>query len=309
MVAKKQQIAVIGAGLMGHGIALTLAKAGQYVAITDPLEEARASVSGRIRQSMKAMGDDEPAIARALKMIEVFNTTPGAVHQADVVFEAAPERLALKQKIFAEIEAHAPDNCILASNTSVMPITQIMSKLRLKNRAIGTHWWNPPHMIPLVEVVKTEWTDPKVAQDTFDLLADAGKTPVMVEKDVPGFIGNRLQHALWREAVSLVENGICKAGDVDTVVKSCFGRRLAVLGPLENADLVGTDLTLDIHENVLHDLESRKGPSPYLEKLVAEGRLGMKPGEGFRKWTAEEAEAVRARVADHLIKLGTILED
>lgn len=309
MVAKKQQIAVIGAGLMGHGIALTLAKAGQYVTITDPFQEARATVSDRIRHSMSAMGDDEATIADALKMIEILDTTAEAVRGADVVFEAAPEKLALKQKIFAEIEAHAPDTCILASNTSVMPITQIMSKLRLKNRAVGTHWWNPPHLIPLVEVVKTEWTDPKVAQDMFDLLADAGKTPVMVEKDVPGFIGNRLQHALWREAVSLVENGICEAEDVDTVVKSCFGRRLAVLGPLENADLVGTDLTLDIHENVLHDLESRQGPSPYLEKLVAEGRLGMKSGQGFRKWTDEEADAVRAKVASHLRKLETILEN
>ncbi|MEP3631954.1 MAG: 3-hydroxyacyl-CoA dehydrogenase NAD-binding domain-containing protein [Shimia thalassica] len=309
MVAKKQQIAVIGAGLMGHGIALTLAKAGQYVTITDPFQEARATVSDRIRHSMSAMGDDATTIADALKMIEILDTTAEAVRGADVVFEAAPEKLALKQKIFAEIEAHAPDTCILASNTSVMPITQIMSKLRLKNRAVGTHWWNPPHLIPLVEVVKTEWTDPKVAQDMFDLLADAGKTPVMVEKDVPGFIGNRLQHALWREAVSLVENGICEAEDVDTVVKSCFGRRLAVLGPLENADLVGTDLTLDIHENVLHDLESRQGPSPYLEKLVAEGRLGMKSGQGFRKWTDDEADAVRAKVASHLRKLETILEN
>ncbi|MDP2579942.1 3-hydroxyacyl-CoA dehydrogenase NAD-binding domain-containing protein [Shimia thalassica] len=309
MVAKQQQIAVIGAGLMGHGIALTLAKAGQYVTITDPFQEARATVSDRIRHSMSAMGDDDATIAGALKMIEILDTTAEAVRGADVVFEAAPEKLALKQKIFAEIEAHAPDTCILASNTSVMPITQIMSKLRLKNRAVGTHWWNPPHLIPLVEVVKTEWTDPKVAQDMFDLLADAGKTPVMVEKDVPGFIGNRLQHALWREAVSLVENGICEAEDVDTVVKSCFGRRLAVLGPLENADLVGTDLTLDIHENVLHDLESRQGPSPYLEKLVAEGRLGMKSGQGFRKWTDEEADAVRAKVTSHLRKLETILEN
>lgn len=309
MVAKKQQIAVIGAGLMGHGIALTLAKAGQYVAVTDPFEGARASVAGRIRQSMEAMGDKEDVIAKALKMIEVFNTTEGAVRQADVVFEAAPEKLALKQSIFAEIEAHAPEHCILASNTSVMPITQIMSNLRLKNRAVGTHWWNPPHMIPLVEVVKTEWTDPLVAQAMFDLLADAGKTPVMVEKDVPGFIGNRLQHALWREAASLVENGICDAEAVDTVVKSSFGRRLAVLGPLENADLVGTDLTLDIHENVLHDIENRQGPSPYLEQLVEDGRLGMKSGEGFRSWTEQEADDVRQRVARHLTRMDGILID
>ncbi|MEM9435194.1 MAG: 3-hydroxyacyl-CoA dehydrogenase family protein [Pseudomonadota bacterium] len=307
MVAKNQQMAVIGAGLMGHGIALTLARAGQYVAITDPTLDARVSVSERMRKSMKAMGDDDVKISKALKKIEIFGSTADAVRNADVVFEAAPEKMALKQRLFAEIEEHAPEHCILASNTSVMPITEIMSGLRLKDRALGTHWWNPPHMIPLVEVIKTKWTDPGLAQTMFDLLTDAGKTPVMVEKDVPGFIGNRLQHALWREAVSLVENGICDAEAVDTVIKSSFGRRLAVLGPLENADLVGTDLTLDIHENVLHDIEARRGPSPYLEQLVKEGRLGMKSGEGFKPWTEAEAEAVRARVTNHLTQLETIL--
>jgi 3-hydroxybutyryl-CoA dehydrogenase len=190
-----------------------------------------------------------------------------------------------------------------------MPITKIMALLRLKNRARGTHWWNPPHMIPLVEVVSTEWTDDAAAEDMMALLTDAGKTPVRVKKDIPGFIGNRLQHALWREAISLVENGVCDAEAVDTVIKSSFGRRLAVLGPLENADLVGTDLTLDIHENVLFDLESRQGPSPYLQKLVEQGRLGMKSGEGFRTWTAEEAQKVRARVARHLTRLDEFLSD
>lgn len=309
MVAKKQQIAVIGAGLMGHGIALTFARAGQYVAITDPFPEARASVAGRIQDSMKMLGHSEPEIAKALKMIEVFDSTAGAVCKADMVFEAAPEKMDLKRKIFAEIEAHAPDTCIFASNTSVMPISEIMANLRLKNRAVGTHWWNPPHMIPLVEVVKTEWTDAEVANTMMAILADAGKTPVLVEKDVPGFIGNRLQHALWREAVSLVENGVCDAESVDTVIKASFGRRLAVLGPLENADLVGTDLTLDIHENVLFDLETRKGPSPYLETLVAEGRLGMKTGQGFRTWKDGEPDAVRARVARHLTKLEGIMSE
>lgn len=301
-------IAVIGAGLMGHGIALTFARAGHRVSITDPVPEARETVTDRMAQSMAAMGDDAPSIATALKLITIAETTADAVKTATVVFEAAPEKMALKQKIFAEIEAHAPETCILASNTSVMPITEIMSGLRLQNRALGTHWWNPPHMIPLVEVIRTKWTDPDVAQTMFNLLEGAGKTPVMVAKDVPGFIGNRLQHALWREAISLVENGICDAEAVDTVIKSSFGRRLAVLGPLENADLVGTDLTLDIHENVLHDIEARQGPSPYLQQLVAEKRLGMKTGEGFRKWTEAEADAVRARVASHLQKLEKILE-
>lgn len=309
MQTNAKNIAVIGAGLMGHGIALTMARAGHIVTITDPFADARASVVDRMAASMKAKGDSADSIAKALKRIEVCEKTEIAVRKADVVFEAAPEKMDLKRSIFAEVEAHAPDHCILASNTSVMPITEIMANLRLKNRAIGTHWWNPAHMIPLVEVIKTEWTTPDVAKTTFDFLHDAGKTPVMVEKDVPGFIGNRLQHALWREAISLVENGICDAEAVDTVVKSSFGRRLAVLGPLENADLVGTDLTLDIHDNVLHDIEARQGPSPYLQNLVSEEKLGMKSGEGFRKWTQPEAEDVRARVARHLNRLEGILID
>ena len=132
------------------------------------------------------------------------------------------------------------------------------------------------------------------------LLRSVGKTPVHVKKDVPGFVGNRLQHALWREAMALVQEGICDAETVDTVVKASFGRRLAVLGPLENADLVGTDLTLDIHENVLPHIDRTPGPLPYLKALVAEGRLGMKTGQGFRSWTAQEQQELRARVLKHL---------
>ncbi len=306
---KNCQTAVIGAGLMGHGIALTLARAGQYVRITDPVEEARATVSSRIAHSLRTLGEPEDSIPKILKKIEILGSTAAAVKNADFVFEAAPEKLELKQRIFAEIEDHAPEYCILASNTSVMPITKIMSELRIKSRGLGTHWWNPPHLIPLVEVVSTKWTDDAAADQMMDLLDDAGKTPVRVMKDVPGFIGNRLQHALWREAISLVENDICDAKAVDTVIKSSFGRRLAVLGPLENADLVGTDLTLDIHENVLFDLEARNSPSPYLEKLVAEGRLGMKTGTGFRDWTEDKADELRNRVARHLQSLDEILLD
>ncbi len=301
--------AVIGAGLMGHGIALTIARAGFNVTITDPVKETLAAVSARIRDSLVSLGVDDGEIAKILTKIRLCDTIEEAVEIAAAVIEAAPEKLPLKQAIFVEIEAHAPESAILASNTSVIPITKIMQGLKRRERALGTHWWNPPHMIPLVEVIKTEWTDDDTALAMKTLLILIGKTPVMVEKDVPGFIGNRLQHALWREAISLVENGICDAEAVDTVIKSSFGRRLAVLGPLENADLVGTDLTLDIHENVLFDLESRKGPSPYLKQLVADERLGMKSGQGFRAWTEQEAKAVRDRVGRYLTRLDDILQD
>ncbi len=307
MTAPKR-IAVLGAGLMGHGIALVMARVGHAVTVTDPSAEARAGLHARIAHSMTLIGH-ESEIAGVAARVTVCATMAEAVSSAEVVFEAAPEKMALKQAIFAEVEAHAPRTAILASNTSVMPITEIMGGLTHRDRGLGTHWWNPPHMIPLVEVIRTEWTGDEAVATMMDLLAGAGKTPVKVEKDVPGFIGNRLQHALWREAVSLVERGICDAESVDTVVKSCFGRRLSVLGPLENADLVGTDLTLDIHETVLADLENRAGPSPYLETLVAEGKLGMKTGQGFRTWTPEQADAVRARVVTHLRRLEAILAD
>ena len=189
---------------------------------------------------------------------------------------------------------------ILASNTSVIPITSIMEGLSDRSRALGTHWWNPPYLVPLVEVIGTQWTSQAAIDLTLALHRAAGKMPVHVKKDVPGFVGNRLQHALWREAIALVEHGICDAQTVDTVIKASFGRRLAVLGPLENADLVGTDLTLAIHRTVLPDIDHRPGPSPYLEALVANGKLGFKSGEGFRKWNAAEQAELRRKVLEHL---------
>ena len=144
------------------------------------------------------------------------------MRDADYVVEAVLEDLPLKQKLFAEIEKHVRPDTILASNTSVIPITDIMQGLQRRNRALGTHWWNPPFLVPLVEVIETQWTDADVIAFTMKLHADAGKKPAHVKKDVPGFIGNRQQHALWREAISLVENGICDAETVDAVIKSAF---------------------------------------------------------------------------------------
>lgn len=304
-----KNIGVIGAGLMGHGIALIMARAGHTVCITDPFECSRDSALERIKASLVSMSVEAEEISASIKRVIVVSTLKEAVENADFVFEAAPEKLALKQSIFAEIEEFAPTKCILASNTSVIQISKIMEGLKTRHRALGTHWWNPAHMIPLVEVIRTQWVDDSAMNDVMALLEHAGKSPVRVEKDVPGFIGNRLQHALWREAISLVERGICDAEAVDTVVKESFGRRLAVLGPLENADLVGTDLTLDIHENVLFDLENSNAPSPLLEQKVKEGKFGMKSGEGFRKWSEESAQVVRAKIPAHLKKLERILKE
>jgi 3-hydroxybutyryl-CoA dehydrogenase len=292
----RPRIAVIGAGLMGHGIAQVFALAGHEVAIYDASEASLKTVRERIAANLRDLDQDVTVYER----VRPTGDLADAVREADYLVEAAPEDLALKQALFAEIEQHVRPDTVLASNTSVIPITQIMGGLQRRERALGTHWWNPPFLVPLVEVIGTEWTSPEAIAFTMKLHAEAGKTPAHVKKDVPGFIGNRLQHALWREAVSLVERGICDAETVDTVIKAAFGRRLAVLGPLENADLVGTDLTLAIHQTVLPDIDSRQGPSPYLEKLVADGKLGFKTGEGFRAWTPEQQAELRAKVVQHL---------
>lgn len=289
-------IAIIGAGLMGHGIAQVFAARGHDVRVFDPVPEALATLRNRIAGNLRALGED-PACAEAVQPCKALAE---AVAGVGLVIEAASENLDAKRSLFAEIEAHAPRDAVLATNTSVIPIGSIMAGLAHPERALGTHWWNPPYLVPLVEVIGTDETAPEAISRTMDLLAAVGKTPVHVRRDVPGFIGNRLQHALWREAISLVETGVCDAQTVDTVVKTSFGLRLAVLGPLENADLVGTDLTLAIHETILPALNRDPGPSDYLRHLVAGGRLGMKAGEGFRDWPQAAADQVRARLVRHL---------
>ncbi len=289
-------ITVIGAGLMGHGIAQVFALAGHDVIIYDSVATSLDSAKARILSNLKDLGDDQRAVDRVTPVADLAL----AVREADYVVEAVLEDLSLKQKLFAEIEKYVQPEAILASNTSVIPITKIMEGLKHRERALGTHWWNPPYLVPLVEVIETRWTNPQAIDFTMKLHAAAGKQPAHVKKDVPGFIGNRLQHALWREAVALVEHGICDAETIDNVIKSAFGRRLAVLGPLENADMVGTDLTLAIHKSVLPDIDGRPRPSPYLEKLVKDKKLGFKTGEGFRKWSPEQQAALRSKVLQHL---------
>lgn len=297
-MTQKARIAVIGAGLMGHGIAQVFALHGHDVTVYDSFDGNLKTLKDRISANLRDLGDDPKAVER----VTPHGDLAAAVREADYVVEAVLEDLPLKQTLFAEIERHVRPDTILASNTSVIPITRIMEGLVRRERALGTHWWNPPYLVPLVEVIGTQWTSQAAIDWTMALHKATGKTPVHVKKDVAGFVGNRLQHALWREAVSLVEHGICDAETVDTVIKASFGRRLAVLGPLENADLVGTDLTLAIHRTVLPEIDGRPGPSPYLEKLVADGKLGFKSGEGFRAWTPEQQAALRSRVTQHLKK-------
>ena len=288
----KAKVGVIGAGLMGHGIAYRFAAAGHAVGVFEPYAELRETLSKRLRAIADLLGDDPACLDR----ISVHDQLAPAVRDAFVVVEAAPEKLTLKQKIFADLEANVAVDTILASNSSAIQSTEIGRHLKHRERVVGTHFWNPPHLVPLVEVIQTEKTSDAVIARTMDLLRSVGMKPVHVRKDVPGFIGNRLQHALKREAIAIIAQGICDAETIDDVVKSGFGARMAVLGPMEQSDLVGLDLTLDIHETLIQHLDRTAGPHPYLRSKVAEGKLGMKTGEGFRHWTPQQADEVRERL-------------
>lgn len=294
-------VGVIGAGFMGHGIAQVFARAGHRVAVTDPDRAARETALDHIRRNLTEEGVDPAA---TLGNVWLAGSLEEAVANADLVFEAVPEKLALKQQLFDVVARHAPRHAVLASNTSVIPITRIGERLQAdaRGRLLGTHWWNPPHLVPLVEVVRTVYTDVAVIEQTFAWLQQVGKKPVRVEQDVTGFIGNRLQHAMWREAISLVAAGVCDAEAIDTVVKNSFGLRLPVLGPIENADLVGLELTRDVHRVLFPDLNCDKTSAELLDRLIDAGHTGMRSGQGFRTWTGEEAEAVRRRLATHLIE-------
>ena len=292
------RVVVIGGGLMGIGVAQVFADAGHRVCILEPIDAVRATIGERIRANLQSMGKQPAAADRIDTSADLAQAVAGATY----VTEAAPEKLELKRKIFAELVAKAPRGAILASNTSVIPIGRIAEGLATADRIVGTHWWNPAPLIPLVEVVQAAATSDATVAATMTLLASIGKKPAHVKKDLPGFVANRLQHALWREAIAMVEAGICDARTLDECVKHSFGLRLPVLGPLENADLVGLDLTLDIHQTIIPELDRHDRPNELLERYVAEGRLGFKTGEGFRTWTPEEMSALRNRLTNHLLQ-------
>jgi 3-hydroxybutyryl-CoA dehydrogenase len=294
----KPQIAVIGAGLMGHGIAYLFAAAGYEVRVQDSMPDALQRLPARISEICDLLGANRATADRVIG----GSSIAWAVANASIVIEAAPEQLALKQKVFAELEQLAPAEAILASNTSALPIGRIAAGLKTPDRVLGAHFWNPPHLVPLVEIVLMDEANRHAAERLAAVLRAIGRHPVFVQRDIPGFIGNRLQHALKREAIALVAAGVCDAQTIDDVVKQGFGARLGVLGPLEQSDLVGLDLTKSIHDTLIPDLDATPHTHPYLEMLIAKGDLGMKTGKGFREWTPQQADAVRERLRRALVQ-------
>ncbi len=302
-----ESVAVIGAGLMGHGIAQVFAAKGHDVSLSDLDDGILETAFENIRANLTLMAEkgmiSSSHIAPALERVTLIPVMAEAVQGARVVFEAVSENRELKQNLFAQMDALCPEETLLATNTSVISITEIAQKARKRGRILGTHFWNPPYLIPLVEVIRGQDTDGRSMERAFSLLKRAGKHPVRVNRDVPGFVGNRLQHALWREAISIVEQGIADAATVDECIRFGFGLRLPVLGPMENVDMVGTDLTLAIHDYLFKHLARSAEASPLLKRYVEEGRLGFKSGEGFQKWSSDDIERSRKRLVEHLLKI------
>jgi 3-hydroxybutyryl-CoA dehydrogenase len=293
-----KRVAVAGTGMMGPGIAATYALAGKEAVIVSRTAEGAAkgiATAQGLIAALVANGLADPAQAKAAQArFSASHNPEEAVKSVQLFVESIAEDLAVKQEYFARLDAAAPDT-ILCSNTSGISITDIAAKCRKPERVLTTHFWNPPYIIPLVEVIMGKRTNQAIAEGVVALLKACGKVPVLVRKDVPGQLGNRIQHAMVRECVHIVAEGIASAEDVDLAVKAGFGLRLPVYGVFEHADLVGLELVKAVQDYVIPDLGKAQGAGPIHNEKIAKGETGAKAGKGFLDWPAGKAEAVRAR--------------
>jgi len=301
-----KKIGIAGAGTMGSGIALIFALKGFEAVVTDVaekhLENARRIIS--INQSSLI---EEGIITRAeaeaaLKNI-CFSTEKKVFSDADIIIEAIIEKLDVKQDFWKEIEGIAKEDAIFATNTSGLSITAISEKLKRKGRFIGMHWWNPPHIIPLIEITRGNETDDETVNTLTELVKMIGKESVVVQKDARGFIGNRLQFAVFREALNIVEQGIADIEDVDKAMKYGPGFRYPVLGPLETADLGGLDTFYYISSYLFKELSDAKEPLPLLKELMDSKKLGVKSGSGFYDYSEGKDELAMKRRDKNFFKM------
>jgi len=284
---------------MGPGIALTLALGGTKATIVSRSEENAAAGLAKARSQLKLLADNglTPAdrAARAEGLLGSSADFETAISSADIVVESAPENMDFKQDLFARMDALAKPATALCSNTSGLSITAIASRCARPERVVTTHFWNPPHLMPLVEIVKGEKTDHFLAADLKEYLTGCGKVAVVVKRDTPGQLGNRLQMALVREAVHIVEAGIADVEEVDAAAKNGFGLRLPVYGIFEHQDIVGLDMGGGIVDYVSKDLYNEPRAPQIMKDLVARGELGAKTGKGFYDWSQKSADEVKAR--------------
>lgn len=294
-----QTVAVIGLGTMGHGIAQAFAAAGYIVRCYDESPAARDSLSGRVesnlQQRIRAGMDTPESVRETLGRIAVFSSEREAVEPAGFVTEAVREDLDVKRELFARIETVASREAILASNTSSFPMTDVARDLRHPGRAVVTHWFNPPHIVPLVEVVPGERTTGRTARIAVDVLKKIGKVPVRLKKELPGFLVNRIQVAMQREVWDLLGRGVADAEDIDRAVRASIGFRLAATGPLSVRDFGGLDVSALVYRILVPEIRSDVELPDSIRKLVEEGHYGVKAGRGFHRYTPESIDQARNR--------------
>lgn len=298
------KIAIVGAGTMGANIALDFAGHGYHVKLADvdprQLEIARSTIETNT-QLLAEHGLLNGAVSRVSDISYTADLGTVAV-EASVVIEAVSENLEVKQTVFADLDRQCAPDVILASNTSTFMPSKLAVGLAHPERLLVMHYWNPAHLVPLVEIVPHEGTSAEVVERSLNLLSGCQKCPVVLKQEIAGFIGNRLAFAVQREAMDLVAQGIATPEDIDTVVKTGFGRRMPVSGVFGTADLGGLDVYQAVCQSLFPHLCDQKEVPATLAEHVAANRLGVKTGEGWSRYDPESAEALRIAVAEELIR-------
>jgi 3-hydroxybutyryl-CoA dehydrogenase len=304
---KFAKAAVIGTGMMGPGIAVTLALGGVRTVLLSRTGDAALKGLQRARSDARMLEAYDVytggRVTYALELLTTSTNFEETVAGVDLVIESAPEDMAFKQDLFARMDRVAPPRTVLASNTSGLSITAIASKCEHPERVATTHFWNPGHLMPLVEIVKGEKTSPAIAEDLKVLLLACGKVPVIVHKDRPGQLGNRLQMAMLREAVNVVAEGIADAEAVDTVVKNGFGLRLPAYGVFEHQDIIGLSLGMSVLDYVSRDLDETKGTPALARQMIEAGQTGVAAGRGFYDWSEKSASEVKSRRDEFVLEV------
>ena len=290
-------IGIIGAGLMGHGIAIQFASNGFKVMLNDVSEEKLTSSIKSIENTSNQANLNSSKI---LGLIQTETSLDKTASDSDFVIEAVFEDLNVKRAIFDKLDSICSKNVVLASNTSSFKASQLAINCKFPERVIVANWWNPPHILPLIEVVKGPQVSEETSDTTMNLFRTIGKSPVLLQKESLGFIGNRMQFALLREAISIVENGIATPKEVDEVVKNSFGRRLALAGPFQVFDAAGWDTILAIANQLFPDLDSSTGKPDLITNMVTNKNLGIKSGKGFYDWDDKSIGTFRKQISDGL---------
>jgi len=307
---RELEVGILGVGTMGTGIAQVFALHGITARIYDTNYDQVLKVKEKIENSFDIMREagiiSGMQATGALNRVQEVKELKNAVAGVGLVLEAIPEIVDLKIKLFEQVDSLCDPRTILASNTSGLSITKLGKATKRPGRVIGMHWWNPPMIIPVIEIVRGEQTDEETVETVRDIVNKVGKVPVVVQKDIPGFLGNRLQYALMREAIALLNEGVASAEDIDTMVKAGIGFKFPVMGPLETIDLAGIDVYHRVSGYLNKSLDDSKETPAIVEEMVRNEELGLKKGKGFYDYTGVD---VNELTSGRMKKLMVLLKD